>query len=282
MRNESSGIVVSSWVGAKVLDCLITGGTEVQTPNGWACPSLPCGNWQLSKACKQKPVCWEPSSRTFHPVVNKKWKSDGSHRSCWQIESKIFCWILSKIHKTIFSKNFRVYVMTWRHRSLVLVLEEKLYNWRKVELTGQELIWCRVGQQTRPWKWRQHASSICQRAPTVLYTIYTKYTPYIPNIFTKILYRSPSSLSSAQSIMDCLQNCLQIGTCMQKAQVRPLKCITKEKVVYIRMPTNSWSNYAIFSGWSKDILHCCCLWFIRCHVVLASYVLCMLTSSHPV
>ena len=48
----------------------------------------------------------------------------------------------------------------------MLVLEEKLYNWRKVELTGQELIWtlwCRVGQQTRPWKWRQHASSISQR-----------------------------------------------------------------------------------------------------------------------
>ena len=62
MRNESSGIVVLSWVGAKVLDCLITGHRSADTQ--WTALPLPplwllLAAGHLSKPL-QKPVCKVP------------------------------------------------------------------------------------------------------------------------------------------------------------------------------------------------------------------------------
>ena len=61
---ESSGIVNFGWVGAKVLDCLITEQRSADTQ--WTgCPTLPCGNQPtlLSKSkskSKSQSANWHP------------------------------------------------------------------------------------------------------------------------------------------------------------------------------------------------------------------------------
>ena len=58
---ESSGIVNFGWVGAKVLDCLITEQRSADTQ--WTgCPTLPCGN--------QPTLLSKPTNPTTHQTTN--------------------------------------------------------------------------------------------------------------------------------------------------------------------------------------------------------------------